>query len=122
MTNPKKRAAAKRIVRPLTADEAARVERARGAVKQQRDQIQRGGQQQLKTWMAMRKDVDATIEALKRQRERLGLSLADVEQRSGLRKSVLSRLENDKRANPTLLTLQRYVTAVQLTLTTHLNH
>ena len=57
---------------------------------------------------------------LKAERERRGLSLADVEQQSGLRPSVLSRLENDKTSNPTLLTLQRYAAALGMTLNTTL--
>jgi transcriptional regulator with XRE-family HTH domain len=45
------------------------------------------------------------------------LSLSDVEARSGLKPSALSRLENDREANPTLLTLQRYAAALGMTLT-----
>jgi transcriptional regulator with XRE-family HTH domain len=45
-------------------------------------------------------------------------SLADVEARSGLKPSAISRLENDPQANPTLLTLQRYAAALNMTLAT----
>jgi transcriptional regulator with XRE-family HTH domain len=64
----------------------------------------------------MRREVGQAVTELRAERERLGLSLADVEERSGLRRSVLSRLENDRTANPTMLTLQRYAAALGLTM------
>ena len=64
----------------------------------------------------MRGDVDQTVAGLRAERDRLGLSLADVEARCGLKRSALSRLENDKTDNPTFLTLQRYAAALGLTL------
>jgi transcriptional regulator with XRE-family HTH domain len=49
---------------------------------------------------------------LKRARERRGLTLAQVSERSGLDTGMLSRLENGKLTNPTLHTLWRYARAV----------
>ena len=46
------------------------------------------------------------------KRERQGLSLADVSERSGIDKAALSRLENDLQLNPTLNTLTRYAEAI----------
>lgn len=54
----------------------------------------------------------AVAAAIKRERGRLGMSLADVSERSGLDKAFLSRLENGKVLNPTLSTLWRYADAV----------
>jgi hypothetical protein len=54
----------------------------------------------------------SAIAQLKRERETRGLSLADVSERSGLDKGMLSRLENGKIMNPTLTTLWRYAKAV----------
>ena len=71
-----------------------------------------------RAWDAMRSDADQVIAALKAERERQGLSLADVERLCGLKCSALSRLENDSTANPTLLTLQRYAIALKLSLAT----
>ncbi len=119
MTKPKKRTA-KRIVRSLTPDEAIRIAEARRDVETNRAAILREGSAAMAIWSAMRRDADQTIQKLKDERERLGLSLADVEQRSGLRRSVLSRLENDRTANPTLLTLQRYAASLGMTLQTAL--
>lgn len=52
------------------------------------------------------------VRQLRETREAAGVSLAELEQRTGIRKSVLSRLENSKAPNPTLATLQRYCEAL----------
>jgi len=65
--------------------------------------------------------LNSTLSEIRSERERLGLSLADVEAKSGLRRSALSRLENDSQANPTLLTIERYAAAVGLTASVHLS-
>lgn len=52
------------------------------------------------------------VARLKAAREKAGISLNELETRTGIRKSVLSRLENSKAPNPTLATLQRYATAI----------
>jgi ribosome-binding protein aMBF1 (putative translation factor) len=54
----------------------------------------------------------SALAALKRERERQGLSLAEVSERSGLDKGMISRLENGKILNPTVTTLWRYADAV----------
>ena len=57
-------------------------------------------------------DLLMVIARLKRERQRRGLSLADVSERSGMDKGMLSRLENGKLLNPTLATLWRYAEAI----------
>jgi hypothetical protein len=52
------------------------------------------------------------IGGLRRCREQAGLSLGDVENRSGIDKAALSRLENGWYPNPTLNTLARYARAI----------
>lgn len=120
MTKPRKKA--QRVIRPLTDEETKRVADARREIEGERDAILREGRAQKQAWDAMRRELDETIARLRSERERLGLSLADVEQRCGLRRSVLSRLENDKSSNPTLLTLQRYAGALGMTLQTTVNN
>src|SRR4051812_21222484 len=56
------------------------------------------------------------MERLKAERERLGLSLADMLRRSGMSREALSRLENNRAPNPTVRTLARYAAAVGLEL------
>jgi DNA-binding XRE family transcriptional regulator len=49
---------------------------------------------------------------LRAAREALGLSLADMTDRTGMDRSAISKLENGERANPTVETLVRYAEAV----------
>lgn len=62
--------------------------------------------------MGMYFDVQTALQSLKRERQRYGLSIGDVAQRSGLDRAVVSRLENGKQDNPTVATLMRYAAAV----------
>ncbi len=52
------------------------------------------------------------VAKLKDARIAAGISLAEMEERTGIRKSALSRLENAKAPNPTLATLNRYAAAI----------
>jgi hypothetical protein len=52
------------------------------------------------------------LKLLKAERQTQGLSLAEIELRSGVAQSKLSHLENDPEPNPTLSTLRRYATAL----------
>jgi DNA-binding phage protein len=52
--------------------------------------------------------------ALRRERERKGLSLTEVARRSGLDPSSLDRLESGKDQNPTYETITRYAAALGL--------
>lgn len=62
--------------------------------------------------MGMYFDIQSALQSLKRERERTGLSIADVAERSGLDRAVVSRLENGKQDNPTVTTLMRYAAAI----------
>jgi DNA-binding XRE family transcriptional regulator len=62
--------------------------------------------------MGMYFDVQKALQALKREREQCGLRIDDVAERSGLDRSVVSRLENGKQDNPSVATLMRYAAAV----------
>lgn len=57
-------------------------------------------------------DLRAMLAELKKHRQRQGLSLADVAERSGMDRSAVSRLENGVYVNPTIDTLYRYAEAV----------
>lgn len=57
-------------------------------------------------------DLRAMLATLKRHRERQGLSLADVAERSGMDRAAISRLENGVYVNPTVDTLYRYAQAI----------
>lgn len=57
-------------------------------------------------------DLCVMLAALKKYREAMGLSLADVASRSGMDRSAVSRLENGVYVNPTVDTLYRYAEAI----------
>jgi ribosome-binding protein aMBF1 (putative translation factor) len=106
------RPTSERVFRELTAQEQNRLDRARTETEAARDEILAEGDARKRALQISRAQVRQTVDALRAERERLGLSLADLESRSGLKRSALSRLEHDPTANPTLLTLQRYASAV----------
>ena len=62
--------------------------------------------------MGMYFDIQRALQALKKDRERSGLSIRDVAERSGFDRAVVSRLENGKQDNPTVATLMRYAAAI----------
>ena len=57
------------------------------------------------------------LRILRAERERLGLSLAKVAERSGLEETFLAKLENGHSPNPALGTLTHYAEAVGIKLT-----
>jgi DNA-binding XRE family transcriptional regulator len=62
--------------------------------------------------MGMYFDVQRALQALKRERQRCGISISDVARQSGLDRAVVSKLENGKQDNPTVATLMRYAAAL----------
>lgn len=86
--------------------------KARAETEARREEILAEGRVRKVAREATQREVAHTIAGLKAERQRLGLSLADVEARCGLKRNALSRLENDPHANPTLLTLQRCAAAL----------
>ncbi len=57
-------------------------------------------------------DLRALVWQLRKAREAQGLSLADIQQATGIDRSALSRFENSQNQNPTVNTLMRYAMAV----------
>ena len=56
------------------------------------------------------------VDILRHERERKGLSLTYVAERSGLTRAMVSKLENGHNPNPTLDTLGRYAMAMDMEL------
>ncbi|MBM3998010.1 MAG: helix-turn-helix transcriptional regulator [Planctomycetes bacterium] len=56
--------------------------------------------------------LEKTLQVLKRERESQGVSLATMEERTGMAKSNLSKLENAADSNPTVATLVTYADAL----------
>ncbi len=63
-----------------------------------------------------RKVIAEFVATLREARETAGVSLSEMEKRTGIRKSALSRLENSASPNPTLVTLNRYAAAIGMKL------
>lgn len=103
---------AKRLRRELTPEEKQRWQRAREEVAGERAGILAEGRR-IKT---ARKRAEVAIrdafKLLKAERQALGLSLSDVEAKSGIGRAALSRLENETEPNPTVVTLTRYAEAL----------
>jgi len=63
---------------------------------------------------AQRKVISDLVARLRVARETAGVSLNELQSRTGIQKSSLSRLENSTAPNPTMLTLHRYAAAIGL--------
>src|SRR5437868_1104940 len=89
----------------LSAEEAARIKQLREKIAEELPDIKARAKQR-------RLEITQAIGALKLERERQGMSLADVWEKTGIERSALSRLENDPHPNPTIATLCRYAEAL----------
>ena len=74
------------------------------------------GRETAKRLKAERKVIADLVARLRAAREKAGVSLNELEARSGIQKSSLSRMENCVAPNPTLLTLHRYAAAIGLSV------
>ncbi|MGA2064453.1 MAG: helix-turn-helix transcriptional regulator [Thermoguttaceae bacterium] len=93
--------------RRLTDEEAERYQRVREGVAAELPEIRR-----LAKAAKPRILLKQALKTLKDERQRQGLSLADVNARSGIDRGTLSKLENDEDPNVTMNTLLRYAEAV----------
>jgi ribosome-binding protein aMBF1 (putative translation factor) len=103
---------AKHTARSLTPAEQARVAEARRLIAGEEDAIRTKAREYKHAYQAARATLEDAMKLLKAERERLGLSLADVADRTGIERPNLSRLENGPEANPTVATLSRYAEAL----------
>jgi DNA-binding Xre family transcriptional regulator len=99
----------KRITRNrrLTDEEAQRYQRLREQIAGELPDIRRRAQA-----AKPRIRLKQVLKTLKEERQKQGLSLADVNVRSGIDRGTLSKLENDEDPNVTMNTLMRYAEAV----------
>jgi len=102
----------KRVHRAATDDERSRHEQIRRQIEGELPEIRRRAKQKLKDIETRSIDIRHIVAALKQERLRQDLSLAEIKRRTGIDRSALSRLENTENANPTLNTLARYADAV----------
>jgi len=103
---------AKRVRRVLTPEEQARITEVRRLVELDKEEILSEGRRHKADFDATHAPLDSALRLLKEERVRQGLSLADVQQRTGIEPPNLSKLENESEANPTITTLSRYAAAL----------
>jgi len=103
---------ARHVRRSLTAEERARVSEARRLVALDENEIRHQAREYQRAHDAAQSALADALRLLKAERIRMGLSLADVEDRTGISRPNLSRLENEAQANPTVATLTRYAEAL----------
>lgn len=107
---------AKRVHRDLTPEEEQRWNRERDEAELDKKEILAKGRRVKAAHNRVRVAVRDALKVLKAERQAQGLSLSDVEQRSGIGRAALSRLQNESEANPTVVTLTRYAEALGKTL------
>jgi DNA-binding XRE family transcriptional regulator len=103
---------AKRVHRPLTAEERERWERACREVEVDKPRLTAIARQVEAERDALLAPLRQAIAELRRLRQSQGLSQAVVRERTGIHSKAISRLENDLEANPTVATLIRYAHAL----------
>jgi len=116
-----KRKVAVRIHRPLTALQQRRAEPALEEAEREKTQILARGRAIKGLHANARASRSEAFQLLKTARQSQGVTLQELEKRTGIRISAISRLENDPAANPTVQTLQRIATALGRTITIQIN-
>ena len=101
-----------RIYRKTKAEERARHAKVREQIADELPDIRRRAKERLALLKKEGTPLRQILAALRAERERQGLSLADIQDRTGIDRAALSRLENNEEANPTLSTLERYAEAI----------
>ncbi len=96
--------------RNATPTEAKRIREAIADEKKHRDATLAQAREMKAAVLASR----GLVATLRAERERQGLSLADLKQRTGISREAISRLENLDTPNPTLQTLARLASAMGL--------
>lgn len=102
----------KRIYRKTTAEERARHAKVREQIADELPDIRKRAKERLALLKKEGTPLRQVLSVLRAERERQGLSLADIQERTGIDRAALSRLENNEEANPTLTTLERYAEAI----------
>ena len=111
---------AKRSTRSLTDAERARLQLLRAQIDTEKDEIIEEARRHKAAHDAAVARLRDVMQLLRAERTRQGLSLADMQERTGIARSALSRLETEPDANPTLTTVTRYAEALGKDLNIHL--
>ena len=96
------------VRRKSTAEERERHQRLRELIEQEKPEIVARGRAELRRFARLRQ----VGRELKATREAAGVSLSQMQERTGIDSANLSRLENGLVPNPTVETLARYAEAL----------
>ncbi len=105
---------AKRITGKLTPEQQKLLTEKRAAAEKYKPQWQSEGKLIKRRHEQMLADLADVFRSLRAERERQGLSLADVAQRTGIPRESICRLENLEKGNFEIFTVQRYAEALGL--------
>jgi len=105
-----------RVSRPLTSAETARLRELHAEAERDKSQILAEAERVRSAKRQATAKLREAFLLLKSERQRQGLSLADITEQTGIGRGALSRLETDLESNPTVETLERYAKALGRTL------
>lgn len=98
--------------RAMTAAERTRWLKNRELVEADKADILTQGKRYTQAALAERAAINEALKLLRSERERQGLSLSDMRDRTSIEPSTLSKLENAEDPNPTIGTLSRIAEAL----------
>jgi DNA-binding XRE family transcriptional regulator len=111
----------KRIYRKLSEAEATRMSDLRKKIDtEEKEEILEMARQAKRQADALRGRLKEVFLQLKQERQKRGLSLSDMSQRTGMAPDALSRLENMINDNPKIDTIQRYADSLGMVVEFHL--
>ena len=103
-----------RILKANTPEREAELKKLRAQLYDEKDTLKSEGKAKLALVKAKRAELADIFTSLKAEREKQGLSLADMSDRCGMAREVIYRLESLQSPNPTVGTIQRYAAALGL--------
>jgi hypothetical protein len=102
-----------RVHLQLTPEQQATIDAVRRTIEMnEKDEIVALARRLRNAKMRGRATLEETLQVLKHEREAQGISLTVMEERTGMAKSNLSKLENAENSNPTVATLVNYADAL----------
>lgn len=103
----------KKSPRQITPEENERLRQLREQIdREERDEIIAKGKMLFKQRRAAEAELSRAAELLQAERQSQGLSLSELQERTGIGRAALCRLENLVDANPTIDTLNRIAEAL----------
>jgi DNA-binding phage protein len=104
---------AKRVFKSVSAEKQAQIKRIREKIlREEKAELSAWAKQVLAEMDIAKAELARAAELLQAERQAQNLTLADIEQRTGMSRAALCRLENLRDANPTVGTLEKFAQAL----------